>query len=584
MTTYKSPIILFFLFLFLQSSFAQNQDSIKQQDWIIRQQQNILEDKKRSAEFEAIDKEHELKKKEEQLEKFENSISGKMNECVVIKEIHLFDAKSLSLYRQKEITKAFIGKCMEAEVLSAIIKAVNDYYQNKGLITTQVKVPSQNLQSGILELQIIEGKIEKIIFAKDRFIDKMQQFSAFGKAEGDVLNINDINQGMYQINRLQSNKAVMKIEPGSDSGDSIVKIDNDKNFPVKFTIGKDNLGNKFSGIQRTNLSSNFDNLIFLNDNLNLSYSSNMHDRNQFKDFKSFSSSFSIPFKYNTFSYDFYRSTFKGQNAGNNGATTLTGFSQYFKFNIDCVLVNQTKLRFSSNASLTTKTAASYLNSEKITTSERKLAIFNVGAALSYYINNTSSLYFNPSYSKGLRIMNATKDDSNSLNTAPKAQFDVFKLYVNFSKKFTLPKIDLPLTFVTEANAQYAKQTLYGSEQFSVGGYYSVRGVRENYINGDSGYYFRNKINFNLGSLHQSFSYLNKFSLEPFYDYGYVKNKYTDNGANGRLSGIGVKAIFNNYYFNASLSYSKSVSNSRLITSTVKENQLIYFEINITPTK
>ena len=307
-------IFLIFFLASINTKAADNQDAINQQDWITRQQQNILEDKKREREFDTISKEHERKKKEEEEEvkKSQPMVSGKMTGCVVIKEIHLLDAKSLSNYRQKKIAAPFIGKCMEAETLAAIIKTVNDYYQSKGYATTQVKVPKQNLQSGIFELQIIEGKLEKISFGKDRFIEKMQEFTAFGAAEGDVLNLNDINQGMYQINRLQSNAAVMKIEPGIESGESIVKIDNNKKFPAKFTIGKDNLGNKFTGVQRTNFSSSFDNLLFLNDNLNLNYTTNLHDSNNIKDIKSFSSSLSIPFKYNTLSYDFSRSEFRGR--------------------------------------------------------------------------------------------------------------------------------------------------------------------------------------------------------------------------------------------------------------------------------
>ncbi len=572
--------------------FAQtNQDAINQQDWITRQQQNILEDKKREREFDTISKEHERKEKQEQEEeKTQPLIIGKMEGCVVIKEIRLLDVKSLSKYSQKKIVAPFIGKCMEGETLAAVIKSVNDYYQSKGYVTTQVKVPKQNLQSGIFELQIIEGKVEKISLGKDRFIEKMQEFTAFGVAKGDVLNINDVNQGMYQINRLQSNAAIMKIEPGTESGESLVKIDNNKKFPARFTVSKDNLGNKFTGVQRTNLSSNFDNLLSLNDNLNLNYTTNMHDNNQIKDIKSFSSSLSIPFKYNTLTYDFSHSAFKGQNPGINGSSTLTGFSQSSKITLDHVLLNRTKLKLSANTSLTDKSSASYLNGEKITTSERRLSILNVGFTASSYLDNTTSLYLNPSYSKGLKLMNAKKDTAGMLDSAPRAQFDVFKLYANFSKKFIIPKINAPATFVTEMNGQYSKQTLYGSEQFSVGGYYSVRGFRENYINGDSGYYFRNKINFNIGSLVVPFAknqdffsknivHLNKFSVEPFYDYGYVKNKYVDNGADGRLSGAGIKTLFNSRYFNASLTYSWATNQSRLVTSTTKENKLVYFEVS-----
>jgi hemolysin activation/secretion protein len=268
---FRFGILLFVASFFVATSFfthkakAQTQ-IIEQQDWITRNQQNILEEKKREREFDAISKEHEHKKEEDekQSKKSESLISGKIPSCVKIKEVNLLNAKSLSNFRQQKIVSPFIGKCVEAEILASIIKAVNDYYQSQGFASTQVKVPKQNLQSGIFELQIIEGKIEKISFGKDRFVEKMQELTAFGIAKGNVLNLNDINQGMYQINRLQSNSAVIKIEPGSEIGESVVKIDNNKKFPAKFTVGKDNLGNKFTGIQRTNFSTSFDNLLFLN--------------------------------------------------------------------------------------------------------------------------------------------------------------------------------------------------------------------------------------------------------------------------------------------------------------------------------
>jgi hemolysin activation/secretion protein len=77
---------------------------------------------------------------------------------------------------------------------------------------------------------------------------------------------------------------------------------------------------------------------------------------------------------------------------------------------------------------------------------------------------------------------------------------------------------------------------------------------------------------------KNLAHLHKFSLEPFYDYGYVKNKYVDQGASGRLAGAGLKTAFNSKYFNASLTYSFATNRSQLITSDVKENKMIYFEI------
>jgi len=581
--------VLFLSFFSFSAQSQTSQDAVNQQDWITRNQQNILDEKKRNNEFDAIKKERELKK-EEETQKQQLNISSKTAACFPIKEIKLTGANSISAHQQKKLTKPFIGKCLEAKVLSDALAVINAYYQTEGFVTTQVLVPKQNLQSEIFELKIIEGKIEKISLGQDRIIEKMQKFMGFGNLEGEVLNINDINQGMYQINRLQSNSAVMKIEPGSVDGESKIIIDNNKKFPARTTIGKDNLGNNFTGVQRTNFSSSFDNMLFLNDNINLNYSTNTHDDSQIKEIKSFTGGISIPFKFNTFSYDYSHSSFKGRNAGISVPLVLSGFSDQKKFTFDHVFLNQTNLRISANTSLTAKHSGSYLNNTKIDISQRRLSILNMGLAISYYLNDNTNIYLKPSYSKGLEILNAKKDQANIPATAPKAQFELFKLYASISKKTAIQKINLPITFTTEMDSQFAKETLFGSEQFAVGGYYSVRGFRENYLSGDSGYYFRNKANFNIGSLISPFLksekenffsknllYLNRFALEPFYDYGYIRNKY--DGSSGRLSGAGAKTIFSSNNFNASLTYSWGINKSKLITSNVKENHLVYFEIS-----
>lgn len=588
---------------FASSSKAQTNDQniINQQDWITRQQQNKIDEDRRLREQETIRKDRLRKKKEAEEEgkegKKETPISGKPAECFPIKSIALIDANSLAKRQQKKLTSSFIGKCVEAKTLTEIITAIQTYYNDQGYVTARVVVPKQNIQSGNLELKILEGKIDEVIVGDNNFADRMQEFTAFSFMEGDTLNLQDINQGIYQMNRLPSNNATMKIAPSLKEGEAKIHIANHKKFPARATVGYDNLGNDFTGIKRTNFSGGIDNLLSLNDAINLNYSTNLNDDSQTKDIKSFTSSISIPFGYNTFSYDYSRSEFRGTNQGINGAILLTGFSERNNITIDRVLLNKGNFRLSTNASLATKSSTSYLNQIKIETSERKLTIGNIGFTISNYFKNGTNLYLKPSYSKGLKLLNAKQDESKLTADIPKAQFDYFKLYASLSKRFTIPKAEIPFILSTEMDSQYSKQTLFGSEQFSVGGYYSVRGFRENYINGDSGYYLRNKANFNIGALVAPFTknqdqnnqgffgknltHLNKFSFEPFYDYGYVKNKYVNSGADGRLAGLGLKTLFSNKYFNASLTYSWVKNQSRLITSKIKENKLIYFEINAT---
>ena len=202
--TFLSTVFLLYTF---STQAQQASEVVNQQDWLTRNQQNILEETKRNHEFLAIKKDRKRQQEEEEDAEKNNKINvvTQTQQCFTLKEIKLTGANSIGWFSKRKIIANFIGKCLDEKTLSDIVQTINLYYHNNGNITAQILVPPQNLQSGTFELKIIEGKIEKISLNKDRFIDQMQKFTAFGAVEGRVLNINDINQGIYQINRLQSN-------------------------------------------------------------------------------------------------------------------------------------------------------------------------------------------------------------------------------------------------------------------------------------------------------------------------------------------------------------------------------------------
>jgi hemolysin activation/secretion protein len=487
---------------------------------------------------------------------------------------------------------SFLGQCFNTKTLSKLVKSTHAIYQNLGYVTTQVTVPEQNVASGHLTIAIVEGKIDDIIVNDDRFTDKMQEFTAFGLTADKPLDIDDINQGIFQINRLSSNNAKMRIEPGYDIGYSNIIIHNDSQFPASATLAYDNLGNAFTGIRRVNFSGTLDNLLFLNDQINLSHSTNLDDPSNEKDSRSFTAGISIPFTYSTLSYDYSRTKYRGQNPGLNGPVLLSGYSNTNNIAMERTLLNNAKYRISTKLALTTKQTASYLNQSKLATSERKLTIGSWSFAISKFFKNGANLYLRPQYARGLKLLNAKQDTAGVTADIPSAQFHLYKLYAHLTKRFNIPKINAPITLSTEMDSQISRDTLFGSEQFAVGGYYSVRGFRENYINGDHGYYFRNKAHVNIGQMlmpiltpkednntltSKALQHLYHLSLEPFYDYGYVKTKY--NSDSGRLSGIGMKAIISSQYFDACLTYSWGLTTSSLVTSIDKENKMLYFELS-----
>ena len=75
--------------------------------------------------------------------------------------------------------------------------------------------------------------------------------------------------------------------------------------------------------------------------------------------------------------------------------------------------------------------------------------------------------------------------------APRAQFFKQTYGANLSRPFKLAGQEFALQ--STLSAQHSRDVLYGTEQFLVGGPFSVRGFRHTSIAGDSGFYWRNEV-------------------------------------------------------------------------------------------
>ncbi|MBD5165131.1 ShlB/FhaC/HecB family hemolysin secretion/activation protein, partial [Helicobacter sp.] len=88
----------------------------------------------------------------------------------------------------------------------------------------------------------------------------------------------------------------------------------------------------------------------------------------------------------------------------------------------------------------------------------------------------------------------------------------------------------------------------------------VRGFRNEGIQGDSGYLWRNDISFNAATLVKSDNKILKgIDFGPFIDYGYVRSNHKDINSE-ILSGAGGKISFKYRYFDSSISYANVLKN------------------------
>ena len=154
-------------FVFLANAKATITNS-QRQDQIIQKQQKKLENKQRKKDQEKIKKDRELLKKLKKQKQKKLPTKSKLKKCFPINTIKILGAKSLSYKQQEKLTSPYIGKCFSANIIEKLSQKTTEAYHQLGLITSQVTIPKQNVASGHLKIEIIEGKIEDITFNKNK--------------------------------------------------------------------------------------------------------------------------------------------------------------------------------------------------------------------------------------------------------------------------------------------------------------------------------------------------------------------------------------------------------------------------------
>jgi hemolysin activation/secretion protein len=397
---------------------------------------------------------------------------------------------------------------------------------------------------------------------------------------GDVFYLKDFEQGLDQINRLQSNNATMDIRPtpglnGAGHSDIIITNKHDNHRTTFFGAGIDNGGNKSTGETNWNVNLNQDNLFALNDNLYLKYSHDTdYDGGNHRN-KSFYSALSIPFGYWTasasMSWSNYLTTVDGiyTSFHTNGDTWTQNYS------LDRVLYRSARYRTQLGTALQIRDTENWIRDMKSITGSRKSSNINI------FWNNTiyhpfGILIVKPSYQRGLDWFGSRRDPSDIYETEPHLQYDMARLYLYSSMKFN---VGIPLIWNLTADGQYSFDSLYGTDQQSLGGEWTVRGFRDSTISGDRGFYVRNDFRVPIWNILPDFlttrefmnsgegwspnSALSRTQIGIFGDYGYIQNAhkimpdpYDSN--KGAMAGIGTGLHYSGKYINWSLMYAHTL--------------------------
>ena len=249
--------LLSFLGVF-SNSFSNNLDTNFENDTKNFRQENLLMEQKI--------KDNELKNfnptdiKVEELE-----VNNENENKFLINNINITDSDNLLSFSEKDkVINKYINKELGASDIKNILMELTNKIVLKGYSTSSVGIRKNDLSTGILDLEIVAGKIEAVVFNEEDNLDKMKKFFLFSFKENDILNIRNIDTTSENFNYLQANNISIEILPGTKENYSIIKATNIMKITIKITCAKSKIN---IGPAKSIICHNFNFIILIDKNI-----------------------------------------------------------------------------------------------------------------------------------------------------------------------------------------------------------------------------------------------------------------------------------------------------------------------------
>jgi hemolysin activation/secretion protein len=442
--------------------------------------------------------------------------------CVDIDDVEVSGVTLLGRGAVAELEASYEARCLGVAEIERLLAEVTASYIAKGYVAARGYLPPQDLTTRRLRIEVEEGRVEEVIIKGGEGSISVRNVAP--GVVGEPLNLRDLEQALDQINRLASNDATMGIVPGSEPGYSIIEFHNLPSRRWHLSATYDNYGQESTGEKQAGVNVAFDNPFGFNDFISFT-----HRRAQPYDTGRRASWFNnltyvLPLGYSTLSLNASQSEYASVLDAPSGAELKTeGDSTTWSLRLDHVVWRGQQSHWNIAGTLTRKESNNYLEDIFLEVSSRRLAVFDLDSSFTTRFLG-GALTLNTGVARGLSRLGALEDAPNLPDWAPQAQFTKLKYGFSFYRPFRL--LDQNLSFSSQFVGQHALDTLYGSEQISIGSPYTVRGYSDNALNGDHGHYFSNELSL-LKPL--DFASGRAVLLRPFLrlDYGKVWNRAAD---------------------------------------------------------
>lgn len=191
---------------------------------------------------------------------------------IFIRDIRLTGNTAFTSEQLAEVTAPYTNRDVTAEDLEALRLALTTFYINRGYVTSGALIPEQTVAEGVLDMQIVEGKLAEIKVDDLKWFQPSYFQRRLNLAAGPPLNVNELQE---RLQILQTDPRIQRINaelrPGLTRGESTLDVRVTEANPLKAWLEFNNYQSPLVGAEQGFVTVAHRNLLGFGDQLSLQY-------------------------------------------------------------------------------------------------------------------------------------------------------------------------------------------------------------------------------------------------------------------------------------------------------------------------
>lgn len=217
--------------------------------------------------------------------------------CYFINDIYYKkDNDQLKLKTLDYFTRQAKKKCLGRKGIKVLADVMQNEIIRLGYITTRISMPQQNLNNHELHFDIVSGNIGKIKLVEGG-ANYINLKNTLPLTEGDLLNLSDLEQGSFNLQRVPGSTVKIDLIPGTEKGESDIFIHRKQDKFWQVGAWLNDAGNKATGRYQAGAALYLNNITSLSDTLYVSLGHDIDTLNKPQGNSNQSVGYSIPWGY-----------------------------------------------------------------------------------------------------------------------------------------------------------------------------------------------------------------------------------------------------------------------------------------------